>query len=182
MQESQSSSSPFPVTANPTTSRPNQGPSNQTWRLNQPSGSFFPKYHNTGSQSSAPPNDRPPSRLYLCYCQACNTQSHTVKRCPNFHLTINTPSTQNQRPSTSWTPRPEAPWLPRAHFTATTPAESPAWLMDSGASHHIITDLSNLSLHTPYDGFYDVVMMARVSNHRHWFHLYVNTLSHPFNK
>lgn len=26
------------------------------------------------------------------------------------------------------------------------------WILDSGASHHIISDLSNLSLHAPYEG------------------------------
>ena len=26
------------------------------------------------------------------------------------------------------------------------------WLLDTGASHHITNDLSNLSLYSPYDG------------------------------
>lgn len=32
------------------------------------------------------------------------------------------------------------------------------WILDSGASHHITSDLSNLSLHSPYEGGEDIVI------------------------
>ena len=32
------------------------------------------------------------------------------------------------------------------------PSFDASWLLDSGASHHVINNLSNLSLHAPYDG------------------------------
>lgn len=39
-----------------------------------------------------------------------------------------------------------------------TLVNTPAWLLDSGASHHIISDLANLSMHSPYSGNDDVVI------------------------
>lgn len=47
--------------------------------------------------------------------------------------------------------------LPRAHL-AHFCCPSSHWLLDSGASHHITNDLSNLSLHYPYDGTEDIVI------------------------
>lgn len=35
---------------------------------------------------------------------------------------------------------------------------APTWLPDSGASHHTTSDLSNLLLHIPYEGFDDVMI------------------------
>lgn len=35
---------------------------------------------------------------------------------------------------------------------------SPTWLLDSGASHHVTSDLSNLSLHAPYNGSDDIMI------------------------
>ena len=32
------------------------------------------------------------------------------------------------------------------------------WLLNSEASHHVTSDLGNLSLHTPYDGFDDIMI------------------------
>ena len=50
------------------------------------------------------------------------------------------------------------PWQPRAHFAANNFSNNPPWLLDSGASHHVTTDLSNLSLHTPYTGYDDIMI------------------------
>ncbi|KAH0706372.1 hypothetical protein KY285_010873 [Solanum tuberosum] len=40
---------------------------------------------------------------------------------------------------------------PRQHFRGIG-SQTKQWLLDTGASHHITNDLSNLSLHSPYDG------------------------------
>ncbi|RVW75390.1 Retrovirus-related Pol polyprotein from transposon RE2 [Vitis vinifera] len=50
------------------------------------------------------------------------------------------------------------PWQPRAQFVTNTSPTTPQWLLDSGASHHVTADLSNLSLHTPYTGFDDIMI------------------------
>lgn len=51
-------------------------------------------------------------------------------------------------------PMPPSQWNTQAHHTTTSSSDmsmSP-WLLDSGASHHIAIDLTNLSLHSPYQG------------------------------
>lgn len=49
-------------------------------------------------------------------------------------------------------------WQPNAYTTTNSSTAPPTWLLDSGASHHITADLSNLSMHTPYDGPDDIVI------------------------
>ena len=44
------------------------------------------------------------------------------------------------------------PWNPRANYTAASPYNTANWLMDSGATHRITSDLANMSLHQPYNG------------------------------
>ncbi|KAJ0020390.1 hypothetical protein Pint_31434 [Pistacia integerrima] len=39
------------------------------------------------------------------------------------------------------------------------PSNTPTWLLDSGASHHVTSDLSNLSIHAPYVDS-DVIMIG----------------------
>ena len=50
-----------------------------------------------------------------------------------------------------------SPWHPTTHL-ATTSTNTPPWLLDSGASHHVISDLNNLSLHAPYQGSNDIMI------------------------
>ncbi|XP_019087559.1 PREDICTED: uncharacterized protein LOC109127384 [Camelina sativa] len=45
---------------------------------------------------------------------------------------------------------PYAPWKPRANLV-TAPNVTP-WVVDSGATHNLTTDLNNLALHQPYHG------------------------------
>lgn len=53
---------------------------------------------------------------------------------------------------------PFKPWQPRAHFASPSSYDMNAWLLDFGATHHITSDLNNLSLHHPYNGGDDVVI------------------------
>ncbi|CAA7049102.1 unnamed protein product [Microthlaspi erraticum] len=126
-------SSPYPVSANVATNK------------------FRPSYHqknnnhgNTNWQASqpAPSSDSRAPRPYLGRCQICGTQGHSARRCSLLPLN----SGQGLLP----TPRP---WQPRANFV-----EAPQWLLDSGATHHITSDLANLSLHQPYTGGEEVVV------------------------
>ena len=51
-----------------------------------------------------------------------------------------------------------SPWQSQANLVEThSPNRSP-WLLDSGASHHITTDLQNLAHHLPYTGTNDVMI------------------------
>ncbi|KAE8677981.1 hypothetical protein F3Y22_tig00111463pilonHSYRG00127 [Hibiscus syriacus] len=54
--------------------------------------------------------------------------------------------------------RPSTPWQPRANHVILGNNTTPTWLLDSGASHHVTSDLSNLSLHSSYQGFDDVMI------------------------
>lgn len=49
------------------------------------------------------------------------------------------------------------PSQPQAHLV-TNPFLNQSWLLDSGASHHVTSDLNNLSLHTPYIGYDDIMI------------------------
>ncbi|RVW51530.1 Retrovirus-related Pol polyprotein from transposon RE2 [Vitis vinifera] len=48
-------------------------------------------------------------------------------------------------------------WQPRAHYASYTPSHT-SWLLDNGASHHVTTNLHNLSMHTPYNGSDDIMI------------------------
>ena len=51
-----------------------------------------------------------------------------------------------------------APWQPRAHLAAAPSYNANNWILDSGATHHLTTDLNNLSLHQPYNGGEEVTI------------------------
>ncbi|XP_010490122.1 PREDICTED: uncharacterized protein LOC104767850 [Camelina sativa] len=96
-------------------------------------------FNNNNWQSTQGNNNNRSLRPYLGKCQLCNTQGHSVRRCPQF-LSMQH-ATHNNSPFT--------PWQPRANMAA---------ILDSGATHHITSDLNNLSLHQPYTGGDDVVI------------------------
>ncbi|XP_010474349.1 PREDICTED: uncharacterized protein LOC104753857 [Camelina sativa] len=114
-----------------------------------------------------------PSRPYLGKCQICGVQGHGAKRCPQYY----SPSPQQAYlapqfsqyrgpPPSPWSPRaphlplPTPQWRPQAHHTtAGSQPDLTPWLLDSAASHHIASDLSNLSLHSPYTGN-DTIMIG----------------------
>ena len=71
-------------------------------------------------------------------------------------------------------------WQPRANV-AVMNGDSSTWLLDSGASHHMTSDIANLSLHTPYNGG-DEVMLGDGSglNITHTGLLSLPSLAQPF--
>ncbi|RVX00914.1 Retrovirus-related Pol polyprotein from transposon RE2 [Vitis vinifera] len=54
--------------------------------------------------------------------------------------------------------RPFTSWQPRSNHAVLSNNTTPTWLLDSGAFHHVTSDLSNLSLHSPYTGFDDIMI------------------------
>ncbi|RVW53564.1 Retrovirus-related Pol polyprotein from transposon RE2 [Vitis vinifera] len=101
-------------------------------------------------------DNRSPARPFLGRCQWCSTQGHVVSRCPLFRQQfqqVQPPS----RPGNSSQSRPPAPWQAQANVTTTIPPNT-TWLLDSGASHHVTTDLHNLALHSPFDGTDEIMI------------------------
>ncbi|XP_010424347.1 PREDICTED: uncharacterized protein LOC104709430 [Camelina sativa] len=116
-----------------------------------------------------------PSRPYLGKCQICGVQGHGARRCPQYRSPSPNPS---YSPHYSGPYRAHAPWSvphlplptpqwqqqPQAHHTTSSPhPDLSPWLLDSAGSHHIASDLSNLSLHAPYTGG-ENVMVGNGSN------------------
>ena len=100
--------------------------------------------NNHGGNSSRPNNNNQrQSRPYLGRCQACGTQGHSVKNCPQFKLVSSSSQGQN---------RGSNQYPPKGYSAMFQGHETPSWLLDSGASHHLTSDLANLSLHAPYNG------------------------------
>jgi hypothetical protein len=102
-----------------------------------------------------PCDNHPSSRPYLGYCQICNTQGHTAKRCPSFQVIPIQSSNKASQPHSS---NSSTPWQPRAHFAANVASNNSTWLLDSGASYHVTTNLNNLSLHASYTRSDDVMI------------------------
>lgn len=121
----------FPVTANVATN--NYRP--------------FQKNNNNRNSQWQTPNPQTPNgtrspRPYLGRCQICGIQGHSARRCNQLA----------QHTGLLPTPRGSQP---RANYVS--PSLNP-WLLDSGATHHIASDLANLSLHQPYSGGQEVVV------------------------
>ncbi|KAG7564770.1 Integrase catalytic core [Arabidopsis suecica] len=87
-------------------------------------------------------------RPYLGRCQICSTQGHSARRCPQLQ-TIQAAATPNN---------PVTPWQPRANLAVGGPYAANPWILDSGATHHITSDLNNLAMHQPYHGGDDVLI------------------------
>lgn len=123
----------LPITANVAQQRPTN------WRQNHGGNHQGSRNNNNRDQRS--------SRPYLGRCQACGTQGHGVKRCPMFRLV-----TQSPQANVSGFQGQNRGHYPQAYNAMMQAPDTASWLLDSGASHHLTSDLANLSLHAPYNG------------------------------
>ena len=73
-------------------------------------------------------------------CQFCEKRGHTARQCNAAKKLFFTAS------------------APTANPTTTSNNMASNWLLDSGASHDVTSDISNLSLHQPYEGPDDIVI------------------------
>lgn len=107
----------------------------------QPPSNRSPSTHFRPPPMVPPPQARP----FLGKCQWCRETGHIVAYCPLFRQ-----QHPNARPPTL--PRtPAPPPTPQAH-TVNAASTSQNYIVDSGATHHVVTDLDQLSLHYPYNG------------------------------
>jgi hypothetical protein len=91
---------------------------------------------------------------YLRYRQICRIQSYCQK-VSLFQLVLISSTNTNS------TPPPNhliSPWQPQLHYE-TNSSLSLTWILDIRASHHVTYDLTNLSLHTPYNGLDDIMIV-----------------------
>lgn len=81
-------------------------------------------------------------RDYQGRCQICSVYGHSARRCPQLHGYSN-----QQSPAPS-----SVMWQPRANDAHASIYNPTPWLLDSGATHHLTSDLNNLAIHQPYGG------------------------------
>ncbi|KAJ9541873.1 hypothetical protein OSB04_028379 [Centaurea solstitialis] len=107
--------------------------------------------HSSLRKGSQQQSNRKQSVGYQGTCQWCHTKGHSLHLCPVF---------QQRFPSARPPPRPTFNMTsPQAHVaTANTSGTTSPWLLDTGATHHVTHDLSNLALHQPYDGTEEIVI------------------------
>lgn len=72
-------------------------------------------------------------------CQFCEKRGHTARQCNSAKKLFSHSSGPTANPTT-------------------TNNSSPNWLLDTGASHHVTSNLNNLSLSQPYEGPDDIVI------------------------
>lgn len=150
---------PLPVTANTamhaTSNRQQHTPRpNQNWNKNHQTSRYTNNRENRNSREY--PNGYQHNQQggyqsnyqggYQGKCKFCGLHGHSARRCPQLGGCNNTQNTKS-----SYTP-----WQPRANMALTSP--DTAWLLDSRATHHMTSDLSNLSIHQPYRGDDDVLI------------------------
>ncbi|CAN7021996.1 unnamed protein product [Brassica rapa subsp. trilocularis] len=111
--------------------------SQQTWQQQQ--------------QFSTRPDQQ--TRGYQGRCQLCGTHGHSARRCSQLQAL----SSGSQSAPRYNTPSPTS-WQPRANMAMAQSYNPNNWILDSGATHHLTTDLSNLSLHQPYTGGEEVTI------------------------
>lgn len=133
----------LPITANtataPYSGRPQQSQSqhnrqSQNWNKNS-----SPRYQNQRDNRSVA------GRGYQGKCQLCGTYGHSARRCNQ--LVTYKPSNNNNYEGSSY-----PPWQPKANIAMGSQHEDSHWIMDSGTTHHLTSDLHNLNLHKPYNG------------------------------
>ena len=88
---------------------------------------------------------------YQGKCQICGIHGHGARRCSQLQGNMYNPNQSTQA-------SPFTLWQPRANAVMASPYNANNWLLDSGATHHITSDLANLSLHHPYTGGEDVTI------------------------
>nr|CAD1820632.1 unnamed protein product [Ananas comosus var. bracteatus]CAD1838934.1 unnamed protein product [Ananas comosus var. bracteatus] len=75
-------------------------------------------------------------------CYNCRGQGHTYKQCPS-------PKYNNNN---DYTPKPAA------NFTSSPTTSTKPWIVDTGATHHLTSELENLGIHSEYSGTDEITL------------------------
>lgn len=139
----------FPTTTNYVTNNRNNCPA-PTQNHQQQTKPWRPSFSALGNDFKQP-------RPYLGKCQICGAQGHSENFLYQFQaLTQQLAPTQPLIPTSIY---PPSPWLPRVNFDTYTPThlnQNP-WILDSVATHHVTSDLNNLSPNQSYNGGEEVL-------------------------
>ncbi|XP_021834620.1 uncharacterized protein LOC110774399, partial [Prunus avium] len=155
----------------------NRGPRNNQPNQSRPSSTSGPCYsrdsaaanssgsHFSSRSYSGGSNSRRSTNFsgtgYRGFCQLCDQQGHSAKRCPRVQLA------QYHQPVANPT-------------TSSRTSPSPTWLLDFGASHHVTADPSNLSQHLPYEGPDEIVIGNGKGNNASLVSQFVHALARRF--
>lgn len=143
LQLSKQDLSPVPVTANYTNHRGSSG-SHNTRNQNSRRGGYRGNQTWQQQQQFTPSPTQPAGRGgYQGKCQLCGVFGHSARRCSQLASHGSSYSQSQASPT---------PWQPRANMAQATAYTPNQWILDSGATHHLTSDLSNLALHQPYHG------------------------------
>ena len=110
--------------------------------------------------SASPWDPAPSTQLgysrYLGHCQICDVTRHSARQCN----CLSTLTLASLSPTPARAPRPTltAPY-PYTKIHYFTSSHSLDWVIDSGAFHHVTTNLASLALHEPYTAS-DIVIIG----------------------
>ncbi|XP_075076898.1 uncharacterized protein LOC142161685 [Nicotiana tabacum] len=117
---------------------PSIGQSNQQSRPNNGQRSFT-RTNNNPSR----PNSRFSTRII---CQICEKPNHHARNCYNCsNIDAYPPNRSSNHPQANMV-------TPSANTISPSAIVDNSWFIDSSASNHVTSDLSQLSIHTGYDG------------------------------
>ncbi|KAM2697975.1 hypothetical protein EV1_037030 [Malus domestica] len=102
-------------------------------------GSFASRNPSRGSFGHPHTSSIDTNSCYRGFCQWCGTQGHSAKCYPQLQSGPHSPPVAN----------------PTTHGRSTS---SPTWLLDSGASHHVTTNVNTLSGASIYDGPDEIII------------------------
>lgn len=89
---------------------------------------------------------------YQGKCQLCGVFGDSAKRCSQMQQQYSGSQQSYSGSHSGLLPSPFRPWQPRANLALGTSQQVNPWLLDSGATHHMTSDLHNLAIHQPYNG------------------------------